>query len=766
MRRLTSPAKPSAGILILNWNGRELLQEHLPSVVRAATRSGLPVAIADNGSSDDSLAFLRAEYPQVITIPLDTNYGFGRGYNLAMRRVPWDIVILLNNDMTVEEDFADHLLAPFSDDEHLFAVSSQIFFPDDNALREETGRTSARFRHGKLELAHLPVPSDGDPIPVFWLGGGSAAVCRHKFKELGGFDEIYSPFYMEDVDLSFRAWQRDWPTMLAPRSRVLHRHRGSTGRLDPGFVDAVHARNRLLFVWLNVRDRRLLRQHIVRLATPPLLRRSGPSPRTSELMAALRHLPEIRRRRRDSAKSIVVTDVEVFARFAIDWLSLTPPPQTTAQQTAGRTQVEEGATGMRTTPEAGCAGSVDSRTHAPFGAPAARRPLRLLFFVPMSVYPISHGGASRIMNSIWGLARRGHEVHLLSLVANETDREAMLSVPEVASSHSYALPLEDGHFPGSAMPTAIRKTHKPTAQWLIKDLVRRYGIDILQLEYTQSGVYLAPESPVPTVLVEHDIAYRSAFRGALRLKGSLRKGRALFDVLRLYHWELETAKRADLVLSASDLEAGILRRRGVERVSSAVPNGVDVTAFEPPGPRREDRDILFIGYFLHPPNVDGLRHFLTAIWPHIPDGHSRPTVTVVGDGLTTELAADVREAGFDCPGFVPDIREELWSHRVFVCPIRFGAGTRIKLLEAAAAKCAIVSTTLGAEGLGLQDGRNVLIADDPMQFAVAVKQLLADEDLRRRLGEAAHETVRRNFDWPMLAGNLERLYYKLLEQRR
>ena len=219
------------------------------------------------------------------------------------------------------------------------------------------------------------------------------------------------------------------------------------------------------------------------------------------------------------------------------------------------------------------------------------------------------------------------------------------------------------------------------------------------------------------------------------------------------------------MLTASEVEADVLRSRGVTRVSDAVPNGVDVASFEPAGERAETRDILFVGYFGHPPNVDGLGYFVDDIWPHLAAAEDPPSVSVVGPGLPGDLAARVHDAGFRQAGFVDDIAAELWSHRVFVCPIRLGAGTRIKLLEAAAARCAIVSTTFGAEGLGLVDGRDVLLADDPAAFAAAVRRLLADEPLRRRLGDAAHDTVKRQFDWPALAARLEQVCFDLVDGR-
>jgi GT2 family glycosyltransferase len=728
--------RPSAGILILNWNGEDLLREHLPSVVEAAAHTGIPVAVADNGSSDGSLGLLAREFPGVLAIPLHGNHGFGGGYNRAIAQVPWDVVILLNNDMLVAGDFADHLLAPFARDADLFGVSAQILLQDPLQRREETGRTSGRLLHGELQLAHLPVGSGDALVPVLWSGGGSAAVSRRKFAALGGFEELYGPFYMEDVDLSFRAWQRGWPSVLAPESRVWHRHRGSTARLDQDYVETIIARNRTLFVALNVREKRRLARHVARLLTPRILRLDGSRPHYRASLAALRLLPEIRKRRRAAALEDIASDAEVLGRFEGDWRVTLP--------------AEPDGAASPLPPDQPSAGG---------------RRLKVLFLVPMCVYPISHGGASRIVNTIWGLSRRGHEVRVLSLVTTEDEREAMASLPGVAGSQSFVLPLERSSWPGGMEPAVVANTYRRSAAGLLEDAVARYRPDVLVLEYTQSGSYISPSLRVPTILVEHDLAYRSSLRGALNRDGVFRKARALFDTARLYRWEIEATRRADLVLTASELEADVLRSRGVSNVSSAVPNGVDVAAFEPPGGRPETRDILFVGYFLHPPNVDGLDFFTTAVWPHLAAGGRELSVSVVGSGLPADLTARVGDAGFRYAGYVEDLARELWSHRVFVCPIRFGAGTRIKLLEAAAARCAIVSTTLGAEGLGLVDGRDVLLADDPAAFARAVERLLGDDQLRRRLGDAAHDAVQRQFDWPALAGRLEDVCYELTGDR-
>lgn len=315
----------SAGILILNWNGAQLLQEHLPSVIAAAEHSDVPIVVADNGSTDNSISFLETYYPSIQVIRLEKNHGFGRGYNLAMEQVTWDLVVLLNNDMAVERDFLDPLLAPFEREESLFATTAQIFLQDPDVFRCETGRTCARFRHGEVQIGRLDVGPETGMEPVFWFGGGSSVVSRRKYFELGGFDEIFSPFYFEDTDLSYRAWKQGWSILFVPDSRVTHKYRGSTGRLDHGYVDSVFARNRLLFTWLNLHDRRMLAEHLLwfpyhcaRLIVAAL---RGDVPARSNLKGirrALWCLPTVWRRRR-LRSSAVVGDREIFSRFGRIW---------------------------------------------------------------------------------------------------------------------------------------------------------------------------------------------------------------------------------------------------------------------------------------------------------------------------------------------------------------------------------------------------------------------------------------------------------------
>ena len=270
-RRSVSPLKPpqtaAVTIQILTWDGRPLLEEFLPSVVAAA--GDHEVLVVDNGSTDDSVAFVKSRFPKVRILRLDRNYGYSEGNNRGMKHAKTDVVVLLNNDMAVDPDFLDPLLKPFSDPS-VFAVASQIAMADKSKSRFETGKTRARFESGLFYLWHAPVAPQEEALetlPVFWAGGGACAVDRRKFEMLGGFDAaLYEPFYVEDTDLSYQAWKRGWKALMAPPSHVVHKHRGTTGpRFGELFVNNTTRRNHYLFVWKNVTDVGMLLQHIFRL---------------------------------------------------------------------------------------------------------------------------------------------------------------------------------------------------------------------------------------------------------------------------------------------------------------------------------------------------------------------------------------------------------------------------------------------------------------------------------------------------------------------
>jgi len=318
-RRAASPLKKpnssSVTIQILNWDGKHLLEEFLPSVLVGA--KGNEILVVDNGSTDGSVEFLKSHFPQVRVLELDRNYGFSVGNNRGVEQITTDLVVFLNNDMSVEPDFLEPLLVPFADPA-VFGVAARITVPDPAKSKQETGKTRARFESGLFYLWHDPVTSQDEQraaLPVFWAGGGACAIDRRKFATLGGFDSLYHPFYVEDTDLSYQAWKRGWRSLFAPASRVMHKHRATSGpRFGEMFVNNTTRRNHYLFAWKNLTDFGMLLEHLALL--PVIHRRAitqyGAAFEVRAYLRACIRLPLAIRRRLANVGTYVLNDRDVL----------------------------------------------------------------------------------------------------------------------------------------------------------------------------------------------------------------------------------------------------------------------------------------------------------------------------------------------------------------------------------------------------------------------------------------------------------------------
>jgi len=218
----------SISVVIPNFNGRHLLEANLPSVFAALANVGSngEVIVADDASTDGSVEFLRQHYPSIILVEHHVNQGFSANINNGFRVATKDLVLALNNDVVLDAFyFRDQL--PLFENPDVFGTMGSIWEKRRNGEME-----SVLIDGSKLPIyngisfsstANVHYPSNPDsPLPTFFLSGANALVHRKKLNELGGMNEVYSPFYMEDVDLSLRAWRMGWQCVYVPSSACIH----------------------------------------------------------------------------------------------------------------------------------------------------------------------------------------------------------------------------------------------------------------------------------------------------------------------------------------------------------------------------------------------------------------------------------------------------------------------------------------------------------------------------------------------------------------
>ena len=330
-------------IVIPSWNGLGLLQRFFPSVLAAArrysTQSDAPteIIVVDDGSTDETAGWLGAQGFQEGS-GLETgrqgdretartglrfarnerNLGFGetcnRGFELAAR----PLVFLLNNDVEVDVDCIVPLVENFEDDS-VFAAHCRVF-EFDSGRECGTGKVGS-FSRGFIRVHRSYTISQsrdesGAALYSMFAGGGSAMFDRRKFLEIGGFEPLLSPYYWEDVELSYRAWKRGYSILYEPRSVTRHLISSTIGKLKRRRVRQIEQRNRLVFHWINLHDKRMIVSHVAWVLllalTAPIRLKPG---FVLSLAAAIRSAPQIRNRRREERLAARRSDRAVFKIF-------------------------------------------------------------------------------------------------------------------------------------------------------------------------------------------------------------------------------------------------------------------------------------------------------------------------------------------------------------------------------------------------------------------------------------------------------------------
>ena len=311
------PAR-SVSVVIPTFRGRELLARNLPQLLRAAARHPAPVEIivVDDAGGDDTALLLREEFPGVTLLVNEVNAGFAATANRGIFAARHELVLALNNDILVPEELFAAPTARFADP-GVFSVTPDIVDP---RRRESQAITRLKpgvcwFLTAYLQPAELPT-LEGE-IPLFFGSGGATFYDREKLVRLGGFDPVYHPFYVEDLDLSYRAWKAGWRCLLEPSVTVLHETSSTILSLHKKRrIKFIGDRNRTLFLWLNVTDPFLVIRYLLCLPFSFLLDLAGFRKYKFvgffRALAYLPRLPGLRRRRRELFR---LTDREVIAQI-------------------------------------------------------------------------------------------------------------------------------------------------------------------------------------------------------------------------------------------------------------------------------------------------------------------------------------------------------------------------------------------------------------------------------------------------------------------
>jgi glycosyltransferase involved in cell wall biosynthesis len=391
--------------------------------------------------------------------------------------------------------------------------------------------------------------------------------------------------------------------------------------------------------------------------------------------------------------------------------------------------------------------------------------MRVLVISPSLPYPPIWGFNIRVFQILSHLARR-NAVSLLCYGDPSTEDEAaarealagiceeVFTVPDVKLSRREKRRRQAW---ASLGPRSfhLHRYFSPQMQTKITELLGGGRFGLVQVESGAMAGFDFGRTPI--VLDEHNLEYELLRRGK-DVNSSIR--RRIFTFLesgKVEREEISAWRKANGCVFTSRRDEAIANARVPGLHTAVVPNGVALDYFRPMDAAIKPGCIVFTGLMRYRPNSDGFSYFVREIFPAVRMSRPDATFTAVGWGLTAEIE-HLLGNGVSHTGRVDDVRPYLATASVVVAPLRIGSGTRLKILEGLAMGKAVVSTSIGCEGLDVKHGEHVLIADDPGAFAESVLSLLNDPAGADALGRRGRALVERLYGWDRAVGELERFH--------
>ncbi|HLQ33905.1 MAG TPA: glycosyltransferase family 4 protein [Chloroflexota bacterium] len=386
---------------------------------------------------------------------------------------------------------------------------------------------------------------------------------------------------------------------------------------------------------------------------------------------------------------------------------------------------------------------------------------RVLFLTPQLPYPPHQGAAIRNLN-LAKIAAQQHEVAVYSFVRSPAEVEAVHVLPEwaaevrtfpalVRSLAERALQASFSRLPDMAMRLHSDDFARAVAE-AEADVVQAEGIEMVQYLDQAKGRTVFDCHNAEWMLQRRTFAVDLA-RG--RLAGA---AYSLLQWLRLRAYERRACQQADAVVAVSEEDRQALLDLDRTLPVEVIPNGVEAAAFKPAQAPPPNNTFLFTGTLDFRPNVDAVGWLVRDIWPLIRRQLPDAELVLAGRAPVPSILRLDGHDGIRVVASPPDIRPFFEAAAVYLAPLRAGGGSRFKLLQAMSMGLGIASTVLGAEGLAVADGVHLRLADTTSGLASAAVELALDPARRQRLGTAARELVLANYDWPVLAPAVLRLY--------
>jgi len=397
--------------------------------------------------------------------------------------------------------------------------------------------------------------------------------------------------------------------------------------------------------------------------------------------------------------------------------------------------------------------------------------MKLLWVKAGGLLPPDMGGKIRSFQILKQLART-HEVTVFTFYPDHADDQHLLPNQPFAKLVPVPLPLPPRRSLGeyfraarlmaAGRPVTIDKFLYPEVHRRYAELLAASTFDLIVCDFLVPAPLMHWRTPPPTILFTHNVEAQIWQRHAKIARDPFMKAACWLESRALARTERRYVELADYVLTVSENDRAVFRQYVPANRIAVIPTGVDTDYFQPSPEPEQPATTVFTGSMDWMPNEDAVTFFTGEILPRIRREIPEAAFWAVGRRPSRRLEA-LASDHILVTGDVPDIRPYLAEAAVCVVPLRSGSGTRIKIFEAMAMGKAVVSTTLGAEGLPVQHNENIILADAPAAFARAVVELLRDPQRRSELGRAARELVAFNYGWPAVAASFDHILQTVVQ---
>jgi glycosyltransferase involved in cell wall biosynthesis len=407
--------------------------------------------------------------------------------------------------------------------------------------------------------------------------------------------------------------------------------------------------------------------------------------------------------------------------------------------------------------------------------------LKILWVKADKLLPVQNGGNIRTYHVLRYLSAR-HELTFYSYYAGTPDpdyeRELRRQLPGAVAVSTGKRELSGAargldylaHL-GARPPYAVSRFADAKVQKQLRTWFREQRFDVAVCDFLDAAVNFPGRFNIPCVLFQHNVESEIWRRHAATANHPGKKMIYRTEFRKMLRYERAAVSKFHHVIAVSESDRSLMTQWVDGDRVTVVPTGVDLTEYRP-DPANSNSDpnasaplITFVGAMDWEPNVDGVEYFCAEVWPSIKEEVPQARFRIVGrnPGSRVQKWAAI-DASIEVTGRVPSVVGHLRQSAVVIVPLRIGGGTRLKIYEAMAAGRAVVSTTIGAEGLDVHHGLDITLADDARCFAQAVIALLRDPELRRRYQTAAAETAAR-YDWPAIGQRFAEVLQSVAEMK-